>query len=282
MVGRVIEESGEAVPPKRAAEKNAAGAKPTLQGVSRALRVLELLARTPMRATDAASALDMSWATLYRVLVQLETDEFIERDAAGVYRVGPRTWLLGSTYLVGNRLLDLAVPLVKQASAELGGAVFQLVERVGATAVVLYSQEAAGGEVITRTTYGYHFPLHSGSKGLLLLAYAPPEFIEEYLAGELNPLTPDTMTDPDQIRDRLAEIRFEDVAVTVGDVQSFTGSVAAPVRDATDQVVAAICAVVPRSQIEDDSRRTLVVESVRRVAQSASLSLGWKPGGRRS
>jgi DNA-binding IclR family transcriptional regulator len=251
--------------------------KPTLQGVSRALRVLELLARSPMRATDAAAELEMSWATLYRTLSQLEEDGFIERDAANVYRTGPRTWLLGSTYLVGHRLLDLGVPQVKQASKEVGGAVFQLVERVGGTAVVLYSQEASSGEVITRTTYGYHFPLHSGSKGLVLLAYAPPAFVDDYLAGELPALTPATLTDPEAVRARLEEIRAAGVGITVGDVQSFTGSVSAPVFDGNDTASACVCAVVPRSQVEDEQRRVALVEMVQSVAQSISLGLGWQP-----
>ena len=270
------------MPPKKAADAGGDGAKPTLQGVSRALRVLELLARSPMRATDAAHELSMSWATLYRTLAQLETDGFIERDSANVYRIGPRTWLLGSTYLVGHRLLDLAVPLLKQASGELGEAVLQLVERTGTTAVVLYSQEAASGEVITRTTYGYHFPLHSGSKGLLLLAFAPDDFTDEYLSSELTALTSTTMTDPAEVRERLVEIRKHGYAVTVGDVQSFTGSVAAPVFDAKGDVTAAICAVVPRSHIDGAKKQAHLLDVVRRVAQTASLGLGWQPMRRRS
>ena len=219
----------------------------------------------------------MSWATLYRVLSQLETDGFIERDTANVYRIGPRTWLLGSTYLVGHRLLDLAVPLLKQASAELGESVLQLVERTGTTAVVLYSQEAASGEVITRTTYGYHFPLHSGSKGLVLLAYAPDDFIDEYLSQELVAFTPATMTDPEVVRQRLVEVRKQGYAVTIGDVQSFTGSVAVPVYTSQGDVTAAICAVVPRSHIDGAERQARLLEAVQRVAQSASLGLGWQP-----
>lgn len=267
------------MPRKKAASEDAGSksGQPTLQGVSRALRVLEIIARSPMRASDAASELGMSWATLYRTLSQLEEDGFIMRDAANVYRTGPRTWLLGSTYLVGHRLLDLGVPLLKQASAEIGGVVFQLVERVGDTAVVLYSQEGATGEVITRTTYGYHFPLHSGSKGLVLLAYADPEFIDEYLSGELASLTPSTMTDPNEVRARLEQIRAAGFAHTVGDVQSFTGSVAAPVFDANDEVSAAVCIVAPRSQIEDEARRSQLAEMVQRVAQSIALGLGWQP-----
>jgi DNA-binding IclR family transcriptional regulator len=156
-----------------------------------------------------------------------------------------------------------------------------LVERVGGTAVVLYSQEASSGELITRTTYGYHFPLHSGSKGLVLLAYADPEFIDEYLGAELQALTPATMTDPAAVRARLEDIRTAGVSVTVRDVQSFTGSVAVPVFDANDEVSAAVCAVVPASQIDDEPRRAQLTEVVQRIAQSISLGLGWQPVRRR-
>lgn len=251
--------------------------KPTLQGVSRALRVLELLARTPMRASDAAEALGLSWATLHRVLTQLEDEEFLERDKAGVYRIGRRTWLLGSTYLVGHRLLELAVPLVKQAATQVPHVVFQVVERSESTAVVLYSQESTQGEVITRTTYGYHFPLHTGSKGLVLLAYASAEFIDSYLAGDLVALTPQSVVHPDQIRRHLTDIRRKGYAVTAGDVQPFTGSVAAPVYDAEGQVVATISAVAPRSMLDGGEAQAEMLDAVMRVAQGASLGLGWTP-----
>jgi DNA-binding IclR family transcriptional regulator len=219
----------------------------------------------------------MSWATLNRVLTQLEEDEFLERDKAGVYRIGRRTWLLGSTYLVGHRLLELAVPFVKQVAAEVPNAVFQVVERSESTAVVLYSQEAASGEMITRTTYGHHFPLHTGSKGLVLLAYASEEFIKAYLGTDLVAMTPQSVVDPDEIRAKLEEIRRVGNAVTVGDVQSFTGSVAAPVYDETGGVVAAICAVAPRARLDGGERQAELVDAVMRVAQAVSLGMGWQP-----
>jgi DNA-binding IclR family transcriptional regulator len=259
------------------ASSSASRAKPKLQGVSRALRVMELLARRPMRASEAAEALGMSWATLHRTLTQLEEDEFLERDANGVFRIGKRTWLLGSTYLVGHRLLDLAMPMLSRASQEAPFAVFQLVERSEGMAVVLYSHEAQSGEIITRTTYGYHFPLHTGSKGHVLLAYAPEEFIEEYLSGNLVSLTPSSVTDPDRLREILAQVRRQGFARTVGDVQTFTGSVSAPVFDASGQVVAAVCAVVSRTHLDEGPHEAAVVDTVLRLTQALSLGLGWQP-----
>jgi DNA-binding IclR family transcriptional regulator len=252
-------------------------AKPTLQGVSRALRVLELLASQPMRASDAAVALGMSWATLHRTLTQLEEDQFLERDASGIFRVGRRTWLLGSTYLVGHRLLDLAIPMMRRAAEDAPHAVFQLVERSEGTAVVLYSHEAMSGEIITRTTYGHHFPLHTGSKGQVLLAYAPDAFIDNYLSQDLPALTPASMTDPSELRQLLARIREQGYARTIADVQTFTGSVSAPVFDNTGSVIAAVCAVVSRNHLDGGSEEELIVDAVRRLAQALSLGVGWQP-----
>jgi DNA-binding IclR family transcriptional regulator len=251
--------------------------KATLQGVMRALRVLELVAERPMRATDAAGALKMSWATLHRTLSQLESAEFITRDNAGVYRMGRRTWLLGSTYLVGHPLLELAIPLFRSAADETPSGVYQLAERSGNLAVTLYAHDAPSGETITRTTYGHHFPMHCGSKGLVLLANLPVAEIDEYLAGPLARLTPETDTDPESIRPKLDVIRRDGYSRTVGDVQSFTGSISAPVYNSLGAVVACVCLVMPRTEFDEGAKEATALQSVQRVARTISLGTGWQP-----
>lgn len=241
------------------------------------MRVLELIAERPMKASEVAEAMALPWATCYRTLSQLEKDQFIERATSGEYRIGRHTWLLGSTYLVGHPLLDLAVPLLQSASVELPTAVFQLVERSGDIALVLYSHESLAGEYITRAAYGHHFPLHSGSKGWVLLAYETDEFIDKYLSTPLLPLTATTITDPVQLRAELQHVRDQGYALTMGDVQSFTGSVAAPVFDASNTVVAAVCAIMLRSYLGDLTNQQRAVDSVMQVAQSLSLGAGWQP-----
>ncbi len=250
---------------------------PTLQGVARALRLMQLLAEKPMRATVAAETLGVSWATLHRTLTQLVDDEFIEKDATGTLRIGRRTWLLGSTYLVGHRLLDLAMPLIPQAVELSPKTVFQLVERSEGTAVVLYSHEAKSGEMITRTTYGHNFPLHTGSKGLVLLAFSTPEFIDSYLQKELIALTSNTITDADLVRKELEKIRLQGYARTMGDVQPFTGSISAPIFDANGEVIAAFCGIVGRAMLDEGPQEAALIDNVTRLAQSLSLGMGWTP-----
>src|SRR5690606_15392641 len=156
---------------------------------------------------------------LHRTLAQLEADGFIRRDEAGRFHVGRKTWLLGSTYLVAQQLLEIAIPLLSRGSSDVPGAVLPLAARREGTSGALSSREATSGEIITRTTYGYHFPLHCGSKGHVLLAYSPEEFVEEYLSGPLISLTPATVTDPGELREIIAQVREDGYSVTVSDVQ---------------------------------------------------------------
>ncbi|MBT5675137.1 MAG: IclR family transcriptional regulator [Rhodospirillaceae bacterium] len=250
---------------------------PALKGVRRSLQVLEYIALNPGRATDVAEGLNVSWATLHRTLSELEQGGFIARDAdSNRYSIGPRMWFIGTAYLAEHKMLEAARPYL-DAAAEAGDYTVQLVERSGRLAVTLYSYQTAG-EVITKSTYGYHFPLHCGSKGQVLLAYSTPADIEEFLAGPLESLTPETVTQPKQLRKTLKEIKSQGYAQTVGDVQQFTGSLSAPVFDRAQQAVGAVCFITKRSAFRDAETLEEILETLLRTAHSTSLALGWRPG----
>lgn len=170
-----------------------------LKGVRRTLEILEYLAVQPARATDVEAALGLSWATVHRTLDQLEQGGFVIRHSdTNRYSIGPRLWFVGTSYLATHPVLDVAQPYLEVAVPGLDFTV-QLVERSGRLAVVLYSHHASG-KVITKAAYGYHFPLHAGSKGQALLAYAKPDDVARYLAGPLERLTAETVTEPAQLR----------------------------------------------------------------------------------
>ncbi|MCC5655336.1 IclR family transcriptional regulator C-terminal domain-containing protein [Nostoc sp. XA013] len=133
-------------------------------------------------------------------------------------------------------------------------------------------------EDITKAHYGHHFPLHCGSKGQILLAYEDPAFIALYLKRNLEKLTSETITDPVELRKRLAEIREAGFAQTVADVQPFTGSLAAPIRDSSGRVVASLCFVFRKTMLRNEKRREELQERIVHTAHSISFDLGWRPG----
>ena len=250
---------------------------PTLKGVDRALHVLDCVATSPGRAIDLAARLNVPWATLHRTLAQLESKGFLKRDPSGNrYSIGPRTWLIGTSYLADHAVLDAATPYL-DAIADQSDFTVQLTERSGRLSVVLYSRHRPGQE-ITKAAYGFHFPLHCGSKGQVLLAYSDPDFIDEYVSGELERFTAETLTDAGELRRVLDRVRVDGHCLTQRDVQPHTGSIGAPIFDRNGAVVASVSFISRYSYFDEEKNLHPALETLIRTAQSISIAIGWKPG----
>src|SRR3989304_1228342 len=118
--------------------------RPALKGVRRAADVLDSRAPRPGRAVDAAAGLGVSWATLHRTLSQLERDDFLQRDPdTHRYRIGPRMWLIGTSYLADHPVLEAAQSYLQGAGEGVDLAV-QLGEGIGRPAVPPHAQQGSG------------------------------------------------------------------------------------------------------------------------------------------
>jgi DNA-binding IclR family transcriptional regulator len=249
--------------------------KTQLKSLNRALHVLEYIAEHSGRAVDICEGLKISWATLHRTLQQLEQDGFLSKDPeTNRYRVGPRAWFIGSTYLAIHPVLEPARPYLDRASLN-SSITVQLVERSKKQATVLYNSHSENS--VTRAAVGYHFPLHAGSKGQVLLAYAPNQFIEDYVSGDLTKLTKTTEIDAKSLLKRLKKIRNDGYACTIGDVQVFSGSIAAPIFNRDNNVVACVCFVTKKSILQNITKLDILVEQLIETTQNISISLGWHP-----
>jgi DNA-binding IclR family transcriptional regulator len=244
--------------------------------MARSFAVLEFLASSPGRVVDVTRGLGLPWATVHRTIIQLEKAGFLQRDEkTSQYQIGPRLWHIGSSYLANHRVLRAAMPYLAQMQ-EAEGIVIQITERIGNLAVAVYSAQRLA-EDITKAHYGYHFPLHCGSKGQVLLAYEDPAFIDAYLRRDLERLTSETITDPAVLRAELAKIRQAGMALTVADVQPFTGSMSAPIRDGSGKVVASLCFIFRKVLLRNEKRREELQDQLMHMAHSISIDLGWRP-----
>ena len=240
------------------------------------MQILEQLAEKPRRAQDLAQDLGLKWTTAHRTLTYLRNEGYVKRDeATEVYYVGARLYYIGSSYTTNLPILQAARVYLKTA-ADTTSATAQLVERYGPTTIVLMVSEPRS-PYIPKTDIGHHFPLHCGSKGQVLLAFAGPDVIDDYLSQPLEALTPYTVTEPTRLREILSTIRDQDYAVTKRDVQVATGSVAAPVRDSRGQVVASACLIANVVDLEQNEAKLLDV--LLDTARSISQLMGWRPSG---
>ena len=118
---------------------------------------------------------------------------------------------------------------------------------------------------------GKRFPLHVGAVPKLLFAHLPEEQSEAVIARGLPAYTRHTITDRDALRAELAEIHAKGYAVSDEDLDVGGSAVAAPIRDRTGAVVAAVSVAGPTARVSPrlhTEYRALVVEAAARISAS--------------
>jgi DNA-binding IclR family transcriptional regulator len=111
---------------------------------------------------------------------------------------------------------------------------------------------------------GVELPLHATGVGKVLLAFLPEDRQEKVIADGLTPQTSHTIVDAGRLRLNLAEIRRVGYAVTREEMTLGSCSVAAPIRDSEQRVVAAI-SLVARNSTADLRRLTPAVLTAARA-----------------
>jgi DNA-binding IclR family transcriptional regulator len=115
---------------------------------------------------------------------------------------------------------------------------------------------------------GGRHPLHSPAVGRILLAFSPQDVQERVLALPIKPFTPLTVTSPAELRRILADARTRDYAVNDRQLSLGTLSVAGPIRNARNEVIAALSIVVPAEQASVPALAPMVQASARGISRS--------------
>jgi IclR family transcriptional regulator, pca regulon regulatory protein len=130
---------------------------------------------------------------------------------------------------------------------------------------------------------GTRFPAYATSMGRVQLAGLAPEALDAYLArADLRRLTPHTLSTPEALRAELERVRAQGWAIVDQELEEGLRSVAAPIRDRSGTVVAAVNVSAHATRASKDTiRRTLLppllaaaegIEADLRVASAASAS----------
>ena len=222
-------------PPEEAAEDSS---------FARGLRLLLTVAdRGEIRADDLANVLDMPLSTAYRYLRTLSEFGFVDRRD-GRYRLGPRLLIGTESAVSSEQLIRHADPILRMLVDETGETAV-VMRRVGLSAMCLHQVESKHGMRVVLEP-GAMTPLFAGATSRVLLAFAPPEIVDEVIAQGLDPVTPETPTE-DALRAGLDQIRSEGVAVSEGELIGGAVAMGVPVFR-QDGIVAALGLTGPEAR----------------------------------
>jgi IclR family transcriptional regulator, KDG regulon repressor len=251
----------------------------SLSSVANAARLLREFGRgdTLLGVTELSRRLGLSKSTVHRLASTLTKERLLEQDpATGAYRLAVTMFDLGVRVAIRQELHQLVLPVLERLrsatseSAEIGV--------LDGREVVFIERRASPHAVRTFVRLGHRGWAHSTASGKVLLAALPADELERRLAGwTLVAATERTITDPDLLRRELAAVRGRGWATNVDEAEMGLTSVAAPIRNARGEAIAALSLDGPTMRVAQPSMRRysqLVVEA----AAGLSLRLGHRGG----
>lgn len=250
---------------------------PEVKSAVRVLELLELLARAeePMTLRAIVSELGYPKSSTFNLLATLISRAYVVRVEPESYRIhdafrnGPG-WTSGRD----AQLIATAQPVMDALRDQEGETVFLGVRRRDGRVKIL-SKSVSRQAVRFDSDLCGSDPAYCTAMGRVLLAFWAPHRVDAYLARErLVKVTDYTVTDRLQLRRILEAVRTNGHAIS--DQEAVTGGsgLAAPVRDGSGEVVAAldIGTVSPRFE----SCRDRLTAAVMRSAAELSHRLGYK------
>lgn len=245
----------------------------TIAAVDRALCVLEALASQPRQGvTELAKHLGLTKTIVFRLLSTLEARGFVVREGdKAVYSLGYRMGVLGEQAGAQNVLLTAARPVMEKLRDDSTENI-NLIIREGNQSLVLATLAGHHAMRIFANP-GRYGPLHAGGGSMLLLAFAPEELKESILSHPLERFTSATATEPDDLRQRLEMIRADGFNIAINDLDEGAFSIAAPIHNAAQDVVASLSVAGAMARYDESRRRRFL-----QLVQSASAEISGKLG----
>jgi DNA-binding IclR family transcriptional regulator len=248
-------------------------ATPPSTTVLKAFDLLSLFSERPLLgAGEAARLLGAPRASTHRLLVTLKAAGVLESNDRGQYRLGLKLFELGSFAPLRRRLHDESDLPLKRLAADVQLPA-HLAVRDGAD--LLYLEKVHNHELEVPTRVGQREPLHCTAAGKVLLAHAPRAVVERYVTASLARYTAHTVIEPRRLLLELDRIRESGIAWDREEFCLGVASTAAPVRNHTGKIVAAIS--VAGSAVPHDRRLRHVQRPLLATAAEIERRLGWGP-----
>jgi len=255
----------------------------SIQTVSNAFHMLEaFFVEDEFGVSELSRRLGLHKNNVFRLLATLEQSGYIEQDPVSErYLLGTRCLELGQAYQRSHSLLSRARAVLEQLARKSGETV-HLASLRDFTVVHL---DGVGSEqaVLSAPRIGQRLPVHCTALGKVLVGCGDREQRENYgrrllAAGAPQSRTEATLVDAQKLMDELVSVGSLGFAIDLEECEAGMRCVAAPVRDSSGAVVAAISISGPAFRLPEEALRGDAARRVLAAAEELSQQLGYSAG----
>jgi len=236
----------------------------SLAGYSGGISLAELAVKTSAPKTS-----------LVGLLAGLIAENYLLRDEAGRYSLGPAFISLAMRATAGKELIKLAQPIMTELMEATGESVV-----IGALApdeeLAQYLAKVESGNPIRYTvTIGERRALFCTAMGKALLAGFDDDRLEKYLKSvDRRKFTPTTITSQKELRREMAAIREQGIARTINERIAGASGISVPIFSGDGEVVAGILIAGPSDRMKDNAEKN------EKLLREAGVNITRLTGGR--
>jgi DNA-binding IclR family transcriptional regulator len=222
---------------------------------------------------ELARELDLNKATVHRLLSSLESHRLVQQNPVSKrYRLGFRIYDLGQRVLARLNNVEFAEPHLERLSLEVGETAHLAILDDGMAYYVAKVESQRSLRMPSQV--GKRIPTHCTAVGKTLLAAQSSADVDRIVAQHgLVRMTERTIVDRSKLEDELTRIRERGWALDNEEIEDGLRCVAAPVRDHTGSVAAAVSVSGPTARFTDEAIPR-VAETVISAAVAISEALG--------
>jgi len=234
-----------------------------------ALQILGLfsLDSPTLGITELGRRLGLPKSNVARLVASLVSEGFLVRTPSGRYRLGFRLHDLGDIVVRTHELYGPAINALIEIRQSTGESSHMAV----LDGVDVIHLERIRSDYVIRLTSGewYRSPVHATSTGKVLLAFGTEAVQERVIERGLPRLTAATVTDAGRFRQDLARIRATGWAVCHEEFVPGISSVAVPILDAEQRVLATL-AIVGAPHSLREARLKSMIPILKRAAENVA------------
>ena len=225
--------------------------------------------------SDLAKLSGLSLSTAHRFATTLAKEGYLKQEfKRGKYSLGIKFLEFGRIILSRLELNNIARPFLEEIGEQSGETVVLAV--FDGTDVINIMRVESRHVLQVHSAIGRIAPLHATAVGKILLAFMPEEEFTKYLGNkELISRTNKTITNINVLKKELETVRREEIGIDDEENNPGVWSIAAPVRDWTGKVVAAVGIIGPvsRQSLRETEK---LKELIKRIGDQISRDMGFK------
>jgi len=228
----------------------------------------------PLHLDDICERCQLPKSTVFKILSVLEGRGYVQKDHDnGQYRIGFQACEVGNRYVAGLSVTEIVHPTLRGLAAQFPCCSAHLAVLAPTETEIVYLDIVSMNVLLSLVPVGSHFPAHSTALGKCLLAELPePELTRRLTHIEMPQFTPETIVDPDALRQHLSMVRERGYATDDEEMAPGNLCVAVPIRDRREDVIAAISTSHVKAAMLVGPAK--VISVMQHAAQQISHSLG--------